>query len=151
MAVYKHTCFAQCLGPRADEGPWGLLHGEALLVLLHGEKLPEVQSFPSIRASHLWPPKRLGSSRNSTVPSVGFLTLRWIRTLKSPGKSEKTEGKKVTCTPAFPKLLPVLLTNPASRDDGSGSGNTLLFHLMAGVACERGCGAALLGALLLQP
>lgn len=55
-------------------------HGAFSMVRLYlcfcmGRNFPEVQSFPSIRASHLWPPKRLGSSRNSTVPSVGFLTL----------------------------------------------------------------------------
>lgn len=129
----------------------GRAMGRLCLCLCTGRNFPEVQRFCSIRASRAWPPARLGSSRNSTVPSVGFLTPRWSKTLESPGKREKTGEKNMLRVPRVSPsyCLPSSLTS-AGRDDGSGSVNTLLFHLMPGVACEWGRGAALLVALLLQ-
>ena len=151
--------FASCVGPRqqllrVDEGPRADF--ARLLCLCTGRNFPEVDQFSSIRASRAWSSARLGSSRNSTVPSVGFLTLRWSKILESPGKLEKTAGKKkkrkkmLRAARVSPSCCLSSSLTSAGRDDGSGSVNTLLFHLMPGVACEQGRDAALLVALLLQ-
>lgn len=76
--------------------------GRLRLCLCTGRNFPEVQRFSSIWASRVWPSARLGSSRNSTVPSVGFLTLRRSKPLKRPGKWEKTRENPRYLHPGFP-------------------------------------------------
>lgn len=150
--MYKCTCFARCSGPWADEGHGAFSTARLCLCFCMGRNFPKVYGFSSIRASHPWPPQRPGSSRNSTVPSVGFLTLPWIEPSKVLGNRRKVCVWGTLCAPWLSPsfCLPFSLTS-AGRHDGSGRGNTLLFHLMPGIACEQGCGSALLGALILQP
>lgn len=128
----SHGCVQTQCFVQADEGAWSFLHGETVCTCAWGETPLKCKAFPAFGhpfsgLQEGWAPAETAQCHLlASSPCDGSEPSEVL------GSRRKVCGGKVMCTLAFPRLLPALLTEFCRQRGGSGSGNTLLFHLMHG-------------------